>query len=61
MMGPISCSQSGGYQPLHRSPKVVVGFTDLVAMEPLTGDGHRLMGSPRPGVLVSRIAVVLLR
>ncbi|GKV51473.1 hypothetical protein SLEP1_g58126 [Rubroshorea leprosula] len=30
-------------------------------MEPLMGDGHRLMGSPRPGVLVSRIAVVLLR
>ncbi|GKV47241.1 hypothetical protein SLEP1_g54159 [Rubroshorea leprosula] len=40
---------------------MVVGFPDLVAMEPLTGDGHCLMGSPRPGVLVSRIAVVLLR
>ncbi|GKV38981.1 hypothetical protein SLEP1_g46827 [Rubroshorea leprosula] len=44
--------------PLRRSPKVVVGFPNLVAMKPLTGDGHRLMGSPCPGVLDSRIAVV---
>ncbi|GKV30699.1 hypothetical protein SLEP1_g39485 [Rubroshorea leprosula] len=53
---------SGGYQPI---TQIFKGGRQIPRSgghgAVLTGDGHRLMGSPRPGVLVSRITVVLLR